>query len=91
MKTPGLRIMIGSGVDGSTFVHGTQAHEFVALVQRMGMTPAAAIQSGTVVNASAMGWLDQVGTIDAGKFADIIAVIGRPSSRTSPSCGACGS
>jgi imidazolonepropionase-like amidohydrolase len=78
VKTPGLRIMIGSGVDGSTFVHGTQAHEFVALVQKMGMTPAAAIQSGTVVNASAMGWLDQVGTIDAGKFADIIAVSGDP-------------
>lgn len=78
VKTPGLRIMIGSGVDGSTFVHGTQAHEFVALVQKMGMTPAAAIQSGTIVNASAMGWLDQVGSIAAGKFADLIAVSGDP-------------
>lgn len=76
-KTPGLKIMVGSGVDGSTFVHGTQALEFAGLVKR-GMTPAAAIQSGTIVNAEAMGWKDSVGSVTKGKFADLVAVSGDP-------------
>jgi imidazolonepropionase-like amidohydrolase len=76
-KTPGLKIMVGSGVDGTTFVHGTQALEFAGLVKR-GMTPAAAIQSGTIVNAEAMGWKDQVGSITKGKYADLVAVTGHP-------------
>ena len=77
VKTSGLKVMIGSGVDGSTFVHGTQALEFAALVKR-GMTPAAAIQAGTIVNAQAMGWQDQIGSIAKGKFADLVAVAGNP-------------
>jgi imidazolonepropionase-like amidohydrolase len=76
-NTPGLKIMVGSGVDGSTFVHGTQALEFAGLVKR-GMTTAAAIQSGTIVNAEAMGWKDSVGSITKGKFADLVAVSGDP-------------
>jgi imidazolonepropionase-like amidohydrolase len=76
-KTLGLKIMVGSGVDGNTFVHGTQALEFAGLVKR-GMTPAAAIQSGTMVNAEAMGWKDSVGSVTKGKFADLIAVSGNP-------------
>jgi imidazolonepropionase-like amidohydrolase len=76
-KTAGLKIMVGSGVDGSTFVHGTQALEFAGLVKR-GMTPAAAIQSGTIVNAEAMGWKDSVGSVTKGKFADLVAVSGNP-------------
>jgi imidazolonepropionase-like amidohydrolase len=77
VHTKGLKVMIGSGVDGSTFAHGTQALEFAALVKR-GMTPAAAIQSGTIVNAQAMGWQDQIGSIAKGKFADLVAVSGNP-------------
>jgi imidazolonepropionase-like amidohydrolase len=69
--------MVGSGVDGNTFVHGTQALEFAGLVKR-GMTPAAAIQSGTMINAEAMGWKDSVGSVTKGKFADLIAVSGNP-------------
>src|SRR5947208_2638918 len=41
--TKGMKIMVGSGVDGSTFPHGTQALEIVALVKQAKMTPAAAI------------------------------------------------
>jgi imidazolonepropionase-like amidohydrolase len=76
--TKGLKIMVGSGVDGSTFVHGTQALEFEALVKQAHMTPTRAIQSGTIVNAEAMGWQDRVGSIDQGKFADLVAVSGDP-------------
>ena len=76
--TKGLKIMVGSGVDGSTFVHGTQALEFEALVKQAHMSPAGAIQSGTVINAEAMGWQDRVGSIDQGKFADLVAVSGDP-------------
>jgi imidazolonepropionase-like amidohydrolase len=74
----GLRVMAGSGVDGSTFPHGTQALELEWLVKRAGMSPARAIQSGTTINAEAMGWQEQVGSIDKGKYADLIAVSGDP-------------
>jgi len=78
VKTPGLKIMVGSGVDGSTFPHGTQALELVSLVKDTGMTPARAIQSSTLINAEAMGWQDQIGSIDKGKYADLVAVAGDP-------------
>ena len=54
--TNGIQVMMGSGADGSTFPHGAQALEFEALVKRAGLTPAKAIQSGTMINAKAMGW-----------------------------------
>ena len=78
VKTKGLRTMIGSGVDGGPFPHGTQALEFELLVKRTGMTPAAALQAGTIVNARVMGWGDQIGSIAKGKFADLVAVPGDP-------------
>ena len=76
--TKGIQMMVGSGVDGSTFAHGTQALEFEALVKLAGMTPARAIQSGTMVNAKALGWQDQIGSVDKGKYADLVAVSGDP-------------
>jgi imidazolonepropionase-like amidohydrolase len=76
--TKGLRVMVGSGVDGSTFPHGTQALEFEWFVKRAGMSAARAIQAGTMINAEAMGWRDQVGSIEKGKYADLIAVSGDP-------------
>ena len=76
--TKGIKVMMGSGVDGSTFAHGTQALEFEALVKLAGLTPARAIQAGTIVNAEVLGWQDQVGSIDKGKYADLVAVSGDP-------------
>ena len=43
-----------------------------------GMTPMQAIQAATVNAADLMGWKDKVGSISAGKFADIIAIDGDP-------------
>ena len=76
--TKGIQVMMGSGVDGSTFPHGTQGLEFEALVKRAGLTPAKAIQAGTTINARVMGWQDRIGSIDQGKYADLIAVSGDP-------------
>jgi imidazolonepropionase-like amidohydrolase len=76
--TQGLKLMMGSGADGSTYAHGTQALDFEALVKRAGMTPARAIQAGTTINAEVLGWQSDIGSIDRGKFADLIAVSGDP-------------
>ena len=76
--TKGLKVMIGSGVDGATFPHGTQALELEWFVRRAGMSPARAIQSGTIVNAEVMGWQDRIGSIEKGKYADLIAIAGDP-------------
>jgi imidazolonepropionase-like amidohydrolase len=76
--TPGIKVMVGSGADGSTFAHGTQALEFAALVEYAGLKPAQAIQSGTIINAEALGWQDQIGSIEKGKYADLVAVSGDP-------------
>jgi imidazolonepropionase-like amidohydrolase len=77
-KTKGMKIMMGSGADGATYVHGTQALDFEALVKRAGLTPARAIQAGTSINAEVFGWSDRVGSVDKGKFADLVAVSGDP-------------
>ena len=43
-----------------------------------GMTPARAIQSATTINAEVLGWQNQIGSIEKGKYADLIAVSGDP-------------
>jgi imidazolonepropionase-like amidohydrolase len=78
VATKGLKILVGSGVDADPFPHGIQAVEFEWLVKRAGMAPAAAIQAGTMTNAEMLGWQDRIGSIDKGKFADIVAVSGDP-------------
>jgi imidazolonepropionase-like amidohydrolase len=79
VATKGLPIMIGSGADGGPYPHGSaQAIEFEALVKRAGMAPARAIEAGTMLNATVLGWQDRIGSIERGKYADIIAVSGNP-------------
>ncbi len=77
-NTKGLRITVGSGVDGATFPHGTQALEYVALVKQAHLAPARVIQAGTIGNAEMLGWKDRVGSLEKGKYADLIAVSGDP-------------
>jgi imidazolonepropionase-like amidohydrolase len=49
----------------------------VGLVRR-GLSPAEAIRAATITAAELMGWQDRVGAVEAGKFADLIAVDGDP-------------
>jgi len=70
-------VKIAFGTDAAVYPHGLNARQFGTYV-KLGMTPVQAIQSATVSAADLMGWSDKVGTIEAGKFADIIAVDGDP-------------
>jgi imidazolonepropionase-like amidohydrolase len=65
----------GSGA--GPFPHGTQVDQFAYLV-KWGKTPAQALQSAMTVAAQVIGWQDQVGTVEKGKFADLVAVAGDP-------------
>jgi imidazolonepropionase-like amidohydrolase len=78
VATSGLKVMMGSGADGSAYAHGTQALDFEALVKRAGTSPSRAIQAATKINAEALGWQGSIGSVDKGKFADLIAVSGDP-------------
>jgi imidazolonepropionase-like amidohydrolase len=81
----GVKVVFGSGVDGTAgdprssgpYNHGTQALDFIWLVNH-GMSAVAAIQSATIVDAEMLGWQDRIGSLQKGKFADMIAVSGDP-------------
>ncbi len=78
IATPGVVTVLGSGSEGVTIAEGSNALEFSALVKIGGMTPAQALQAGTINAARLMRWGDDIGSISKGKFADIIAVSGDP-------------
>jgi imidazolonepropionase-like amidohydrolase len=59
--------------DAGVFPHGLNARQFPIMVAR-GMTPMQAIKSATAVAAEYMGWSADVGTLEPGKFGDLIAV-----------------
>lgn len=70
-------VPIGFGTDASVIPHGQNAHEFTYRA-KLGEAPMAAIVSATRTSAEIMGWSDRVGTVEPGKFADLIAVTGDP-------------
>jgi imidazolonepropionase-like amidohydrolase len=65
------------GTDGGVYPHGDNAKQFAYMVQ-YGMTPMQAIQAATANAAELMGWRDRVGSIEPGRYADLIAVAGDP-------------
>ncbi len=71
-------VKIALGTDAAVYPHGLNAHELASYV-RLGMTPIEAIQTATINAADLLGWSDRVGSIEPGKFADIIAIDGDPS------------
>jgi imidazolonepropionase-like amidohydrolase len=70
-------VRVAFGTDAAVYPHGLNAHEFASMV-KLGLTPMQAIQSATVSAADLLGWSDRVGSIEQGRFADIIAVSGDP-------------
>jgi imidazolonepropionase-like amidohydrolase len=70
-------VRMAFGTDGGVYPHGQNAKQFAYMVQ-YGMTPMQAIQAATSNAAELAGWKDRVGTIEVGKFADLIAVTSDP-------------
>src|SRR5947207_13668619 len=71
-------IKIALGTDAGVIPHGTNAHEFVLLVEWGGMSNMAAINAGTLNAAKLLGWDRNLGSLTVGKWADIVAVTGDP-------------
>ena len=71
-------VKVAMGTDAAVYPHGLNAHEFEVYVRDFGMTPVESLRTGTVNAADLMGWSDRVGSLDAGKWADAVAVKGNP-------------
>ncbi len=72
------KIQIALGTDAGVIPHGTNAHEFVLMVEWGGMSPMDSIVAGTLNGARLLGWEAHLGSLTAGKWADIVAVAGDP-------------
>ena len=72
-------VPIALGTDAGVVPHGSNAHEFVLMVQWGGMSNMDAIIAGTLNAAKLLGWDKKVGSLTTGKWADIVAVSGDPS------------
>ncbi|PCI51601.1 MAG: hypothetical protein COB49_01425 [Alphaproteobacteria bacterium] len=65
-------VKIAFGTDAGWRPHGGNAEQMVQMVE-LGMSPGEVLNSATLTAAAAMGWDDKVGSLIAGKFADIVA------------------
>src|SRR5262247_734642 len=68
---------VAFGTDSAVYPHGLNGREFAVYV-KLGMTPMQAIQPATLHASKLLGWDDRVGSVEAGKYADLIAVDGDP-------------
>lgn len=72
------KVKFAFGTDAGVSPHGQNARQFRLMVEQGPMTPAAALRSATVDAAVLLGQSDNLGTIEVGKYADMIAVAGDP-------------
>ena len=70
-------VKIAFGTDSGVSAHGDNGQEFALMVEA-GMAPADALRSATINSAQLLGVSDILGTLEAGKLADIVAVSGNP-------------
>ena len=70
-------VKVAFGTDAAVYPHGLNAGEFHVYVS-LGMTPLAAIQTATINASDLLGSKFAVGSLEPGKFADVIAVDGDP-------------
>ena len=71
-------VKIALGTDAAVYPHGLNAHELDVYVNQLGMAPLAALQTTTLNAADLMGWSAKTGTLEPGKWADIIGVDKNP-------------
>jgi imidazolonepropionase-like amidohydrolase len=71
-------VKIALGTDAAVYPHGLNAHELDVYVNQLGMAPLAALQSATINAADLMGLTAKTGTLEPGKWADIVAVDKNP-------------
>jgi len=76
-KALAKNIKIGLGTDAAVYPHGRNGEEFHQMVD-LGMKPVDALKAGTSVDAELLGLADKIGSLEAGKSADIVAVPGNP-------------
>ena len=72
------KVPIALGTDAGVVPHGSNAHEFVLMVQWGGMSNMDAIVAGTLNAAKLLGWDKHLGSLSTGKWADLVAVSGDP-------------
>jgi len=72
------KVQIALGTDAGVVPHGTNAHEFALMVEWGGMSNMDSIVAGTMNGAKLLGWDKHVGSLQPGKWADIVAVSGDP-------------
>jgi imidazolonepropionase-like amidohydrolase len=70
-------VKIGLGTDAAVYPHGRNAEEFHQMVD-LGMKPIDALKAGTSNDADLLGLANKIGTLEAGKLADVVAVPGDP-------------
>jgi len=70
-------VKIGMGTDAGVYPHGRNTEELHQMVD-LGMKPVAALRAGTSADADLLGIADKVGSLEAGKLADVVAVPGDP-------------
>jgi imidazolonepropionase-like amidohydrolase len=76
-KAIAKNIKIALGTDAAVYPHGKNAGEFGQMV-RVGMKPIDALRAGTSVDAQLLGVFEKAGSLEVGKWADIVAVPGNP-------------
>jgi imidazolonepropionase-like amidohydrolase len=73
-----LGVKIANGFDpASAEEHGENAREIIAMT-KLGLSPLEAIRAATTNASELMGWQEKIGSIETGKYADVIAVSGDP-------------
>jgi imidazolonepropionase-like amidohydrolase len=76
-KAIAKQVKIALGTDATVYPHGRNGEEFAQMV-RVGMKPIDALKAGTSVDAQLFGLFEKTGSLEAGKWADIVAVPGNP-------------
>jgi imidazolonepropionase-like amidohydrolase len=71
-------VKIAMGTDAAVYPHGLNAHELDVYVNQLGMAPLTALQTATLNAADLMGWTAKTGSLEPGKWADIIGVEKNP-------------